>query len=474
MDSREDSQLVAPSVNHKMPYTSSNLEEGLSENICTKSNTPLIIVLLLSLFSSMLLNSIMAPFFPREAQEKFNMSTLLIGAIFAVYPAVIFLFSPLAIWMGGKIGQFATLSIGISILGTSTIFFGLSNSIRSFFITRFLQGIGTAFVDASSLSLSVVNFPHNFGTFMRMGEVVAGLGFMIGPPLGAYLYNVGGFQVPFIVTGTISLFVLLPLFFLVFLHGKPNKKSLQILGPRRSRYVSGESEPRTERDSSITSGRRSIWSKSYASFQQVNVLEIMSFPMLVASLVVFLSAVSLSFFVPTFTQHLHNILKLNVQVTSYVFMVMPVLSGLSLPFIRWISDDIGGLPIIAIGFVLMILSYLFIGPSPILSDIIEHNTLTLCLCILIGSVYMGFGAGMMFIPSLPLMNKIGSAQYGADSTDAIAVLFSSMYSFGDVVGPLLGGALDNYFGFEWACTIWATILLISTSLLLIYCLLYRI
>lgn len=122
----------------------------------------------------------------------------------------------------------------------------------------------------------------------------------------------------------------------------------------------------------------------------------------------------------------------------------------------------------------MVVSYLLIGPSLILTSLFGHDNLTLWLCILIGSACLGFAAGMMVIPILPLMNKIGRARYAGDSTDAIAALFSAMYSVGDAVGPLLGGALGNYFGFEWSCTIWAAALLVSTVFLLAYGCLYEI
>eukprot|EP00118_Oscarella_pearsei_P018728 m.193589 g.193589 ORF g.193589 m.193589 type:complete len:113 (+) comp39479_c0_seq1:186-524(+) len=81
---------------------------------------------------------------------------------------------------------------------------------------RAVQGLGSAALVTSSWTIASSAFPDKVLTVMGTLEVMAGLGYMIGPSLGGALYKVNGFSLPFYVTGGLilagipSLMLLLP------------------------------------------------------------------------------------------------------------------------------------------------------------------------------------------------------------------------------------------------------------------------
>ena len=47
--------------------------------------------------------------------------------------------------------------------------------------------------------------PENISFYLGITEISTGLGYMVGPALGGWLYSIGGFTMPFLVLGTLLL-----------------------------------------------------------------------------------------------------------------------------------------------------------------------------------------------------------------------------------------------------------------------------
>ena len=91
------------------------------------------------------------------------------------------------------------------------------------FFSRFLDGVADAASWAASVSILMKIFPKKVSTIMSWSEMLFGLGYMLGtlknvllttflqisrylifflgPALGSYLYEIGGFLLPFEVVG---------------------------------------------------------------------------------------------------------------------------------------------------------------------------------------------------------------------------------------------------------------------------------
>ena len=62
---------------------------------------------------------------------------------------------------------------------------------------------------------------------ISMAEISAGLGFLIGPLLGSVFYTLGGYELPFLVFGTIAL-LCGPILYCFLRQSKVNSESLKL------------------------------------------------------------------------------------------------------------------------------------------------------------------------------------------------------------------------------------------------------
>ena len=81
---------------------------------------------------------------------------------------------------------------------TTGAFIGLS------YLLRFIEGFGTAMAWSSTLGILIQIFPGRDAQIMSWTQTCFGLGYMLGPGVGAALYELGGFKLPFLLVGGVS------------------------------------------------------------------------------------------------------------------------------------------------------------------------------------------------------------------------------------------------------------------------------
>ncbi|XP_073930509.1 MFS-type transporter SLC18B1 isoform X4 [Castor canadensis] len=164
--------------------------------------------------SSMMAYSILGPFFPKEAEKK-GVSDTTIGMIFGCYA----LFDLLSSLVFGKylvyIGAKFMFIAGIFVSGGVTILFGVLDQvpdgpifITMCFLVRIVDAISFSAAITASDSILAKAFPNNVATVLGSLEVFSGLGLVLGPPLGGFLYQSFGYKVPFIFLGSIVLLMI--------------------------------------------------------------------------------------------------------------------------------------------------------------------------------------------------------------------------------------------------------------------------
>ncbi|XP_076189746.1 MFS-type transporter SLC18B1 isoform X2 [Aptenodytes patagonicus] len=166
-------------------------------------------------FSSMICFSILGPFFPSEAEKK-GASNTVVGLIFGCFALVNFL---VALILGNyltHIGAKFMFVAGMFVSGCGTILFGMLDKVPSgptfiglCFLVRAVDAVGFAAAMTASFSILAKAFPNNIATVLGCLEIFTGLGLVLGPPLGGFLYQSFGYEVPFITLGCIVL-VLVP------------------------------------------------------------------------------------------------------------------------------------------------------------------------------------------------------------------------------------------------------------------------
>jgi MFS family permease len=74
-------------------------------------------------------------------------------------------------------------------------------------MARFLQGASAAATWVAGLALLADTYPsHELGSAMGLVMTAMSLGMLLGPPFGGFVYEWGGYQLPFIIASGISIY----------------------------------------------------------------------------------------------------------------------------------------------------------------------------------------------------------------------------------------------------------------------------
>jgi len=375
-----------------------------------------IIPFLMLQFSVGLCASLQATFYPIEAGLK-GATASQFGAVFGIIHLSLFIFGPLvgkylSIW-----GVKAIFPAGFIIDGGTFILFGMLqwvNDTTMFlvfsYLIRFLEGVGAAATWTSNLSILMAKFPERKATVKAWCDASFNFGLTIGPVLGAFMYDAGGFFLPFAVTGTAILLsgviVLMVTEFPDMEHGDTDLPVMKIL-----------SSPRV----------------------------------LIALATCTIGAYSVGTIEATLSPFL-ELLDLNVKQIAVAFLVMSLCSVLATPLFGWLCDtSFSPWFISGTGCLFMFICYCFIGPVPYLA-FFAPSFPTVC-----GSlVAQGFGCAAVLVASF------GSAQLAAisagfpESMEVQAVvsgLFTSSFALGNFCGPTISGILFDTIGFDYNCLV---------------------
>ncbi|XP_077632161.1 MFS-type transporter SLC18B1 [Crocuta crocuta] len=364
---------------------------------------------------SMMCYSILGPFFPKEAEKK-GASNTVTGMIFGCYA----LFDLLASLVFGKylvhIGAKFMFVAGMFVSGGVTVLFGVLDQvpegpmfIAMCFLVRIADAVSFAAAITASFSILAKAFPNNVATVLGSLEIFSGLGLVLGPPLGGFLYQSFGYEVPFILLGCIVL-LMVPLNMYIL----PNY----------------DSDP----------GEHSFW-------------KLITLPKvaLIAFVINSLSS-CFGFLDPTLSLFVLEKFNLPAGYVGLVFLGLALSYSISSPLFGLLSDKIPHLRkwFLVWGNIITAGCYVLLGPIPIM-----HIQSQLWLLVLI-LVLNGISAGMSIIPTFP---EILACAYengfeeGLSTLGLVSGLFSAMWSVGAFIGPTLGGFLYEKIGFEWAAAV---------------------
>ncbi|KAF0294433.1 MFS-type transporter SLC18B1 [Amphibalanus amphitrite] len=151
--------------------------------------------------------AMMIPFFPLEAQRR-GLSQTLTSGVFSVFSLTQLLTYPL---MGRLVTAFGINRLycaGMTVTALSNIAFGTLfriESAQSFivmcYVVRVFEAMGTAAVITTALTMAANQFSHNTSTAVAVMETMNAIGLSLGAAIGAGLYHLGGFALPFYSQG---------------------------------------------------------------------------------------------------------------------------------------------------------------------------------------------------------------------------------------------------------------------------------
>ncbi|CAG9768967.1 unnamed protein product [Ceutorhynchus assimilis] len=375
--------------------------------------------------------SIISPFFPAESAKK-GVSVSVSGLIFGVHAIVVVLTSPIFGKVLPKFGAKYIFISGLLVSGISSLAFGLIYRIDDYtyfvtasFVIRAISALGASAYSTAGYVLIINIFPDNAGAVRGLLETFVGLGISAGPGIGGLLYTIGGFGLPFYVVGIITIVIA---FLNLFLLARPEKNQL-------------------EKSESL-----------------INLLRLP--PVLVTCTLLIVTSMTISYLDPTLEPHLRKF-ELSASQVGLMFLLLSGTYGLSSPMWGWLSDKMKDYTwIMTTGLFCSSVVLLFLGPSPVLTFVED----SICLNAVALSA-LGVSTGMALIPTYQYISDSAienGFQESLGTHSVIAGLWSSVYSLGEVIGPVLGGTLMQNFEFPVTSSTMALINFVGAILALIY------
>ncbi len=342
--------------------------------------------------------------------------------IFGVYELVMLLTSFIFGKLVSRIAPNIMCGFGLAVTGLSTIAFGLLDHtpngllfIIPAFVLRITESLGATAFAISSYSFITYKFPEKTATMFSYMELCFGMGLIIAPVVGAVLYEMGGYSLPFGVLGfmlTISASIIL-----IFL--ETNRiNTIENLDNNNSEIVNRS-------DTSI--------------------LKFLLNPIIILDALVIITALSLiGFNCATLEPHLRDF-KLKPLMIGIIFVTIGLMYAITAPVWGKLCDIFNhNLSIFSIfGSFLCVFGLILIGPLPYLKVDKKLWLIVVSLvCFGIGTAAKqcsGYSHALNFsIKNRGLLNE--SSTYGL-----VSGMFFASISLGGFIGPTIGGFfLENY------------------------------
>ena len=137
--------------------------------------------------------------------KTFGGAGQVLGFIIAIFAFAQFVFSPIAGNLSDRYGRKKLIIFGLFVNGLSQIMFGLSSEIWMLYASRFITGVGTAFIVPPVMAYAAdLTTTKERGKAMGWLGAAISLGFMIGPGIGGLLSNVS-LHFPFYFGGSAAI-----------------------------------------------------------------------------------------------------------------------------------------------------------------------------------------------------------------------------------------------------------------------------
>jgi len=377
-----------------------------------KTQTRGLIVVTIAIFTDMLVYGLVVPILPSYA-TLFNISQTSVGLLYASYAIALFFATPFFGVLSDKIGRKGPLLWGLIGLGGSTLFFAFANSYKMLLIARSLQGIAAAITWTAGLALLADLYPsEERGRVMGLALSGMSLGTLLGPTIGGWLFQIGGYQLPFLIAAGIVLFD--GILRIVLIKDVPHQKTESI----------------------------------FASLKIVKNPQI-----LVMSSIIILGATIPCILESTYPLFLDSKLHFSPLTIGLLFAIPTLCYGITAPFIGKFSSRIGNFKVMIFG---LILSSAFF---PLL---VYPTSLWFIMPLM---ALIGIGMGLTLTPSLPEFANI-SQKSGTNSYGVVYSIYNMAYSVGMMLGPIIASVFTDligikitYFALSFAIIIYSLLLL---------------
>ena len=161
-------------------------------------------ILMFNMFITFNAFGLIVPVMPTYLRT-FGVAGQVLGFIMAIFALAQFLFSPIAGNLSDRYGRKKLIIFGLIVNGLSQIMMGLSSEIWMLYVSRFITGVGSAFIVPPVMAYAAdLTSKEERGKAMGLLGAAISLGFMIGPGIGGLLSNVS-LHFPFYFAGSTAI-----------------------------------------------------------------------------------------------------------------------------------------------------------------------------------------------------------------------------------------------------------------------------
>ncbi|EGZ16789.1 hypothetical protein PHYSODRAFT_501067 [Phytophthora sojae] len=339
-----------------------------------------------------------------------------LSVFFSVYPLCIMLSSPLAASVSPTIGRQTLICLGLMLSGSSTIAFGYATGTASAFLLRIFQGLGSGAAVVGSFSMMSEEFASHVGQILAIQEFVVAAAFVTAPPLGSYLYETQGYEMPFLASGVAQIVVVIIVPFIFIEYSLPDG----IYAAPRARSAS-----------------RSLYRTP--SFSIVRYKDVLTPTCVISLMVTSFAMSSFGFIDPYLGTHLHKVLGAEHMAVGLGFALSAFVYFLGGLVYAWLSRNCGSKQVILLGLMLLSVGFFFLGPPPFLNGLFQ-TTRSLWLAQYVSLMLMGCGTALAIAPGLPL--TLASVQdKGTHGSNLVIGLFAAAIYLGQALGPFMAYVL---------------------------------
>ena len=367
---------------------------------------------------------IQAPFYSYEAARR-GLSSAASGAVFSCFALSQMLAFPVMGWLAPRLGVRRLYTLGLLLSGSTTVVFGLLAYIEqptpflsASLTVRAAEAVGTAATQTAGRTIIINQFRRRVNAAMSVVEAMIGAGLCLGPALGGGMYALGGYGTPFYTLGALLL---------------ATAAASVLVMPT----VTEDTAENTDRGGGQSYGRM--------------VRLVLSTPdnwLIFAALQV--AAMNWTAMDPSMEPYMHRTLGLSPAELSLFFLGSFAGYALSSPVWGRLSDAVDNTFLLVAGCLApTMLGVLLIPPSPLLG--LEPSRLLLGLGMVLRELFQ-IGA---YLPLLALMVRCSTAR-GLESDlrgqALVSAVYGAAYSLGNVLGPVGGGLVTDWFGYPALAT----------------------
>ncbi len=346
--------------------------------------------------------------------EKVRIGLTMIGVLIAVYDFAEIIAKPVFGGLADKKGMKRAMLAGIILFILASLMYPFISP-KLLILVRFLQGLGAAALSAVSLAMVGNFYKENKGKAFGIYNAIKGAGYVVSPVIGGAIVMKTNFSGIFYASAGVGVIALL----LVFTLPNDKQKSIKAFDD--------------DDDFSFKTLFSVFKNKTLMPWFLIIVINMFFVGILFGFLPVRIHDLGYDAF--------HTGLLVSVTTISYLLIQ---------PLAGWLADKFNPVVTLRIG---MLLSCLTTASIPFVT-----GTYLIIVCIV-----AGIGIGTVWTNSDALVSKL-AAENAMGATMGVAGSFKEL---GDMVGPLLMGAISQALGLQWGfviCSILGGIALLITVL----------